>query len=193
MQPILKSVMKTFIALFLYLSISLAETHTLELGDIVLRAGNNLDSLTIQKLGNVRYSHIGVITQITPEILVTHATTDDSPHFPNQVITTPYIEFISHKFAKEHLIIRPNFLSAHEKITFANDIHTKIGSPYSLKSKDQDNLYCTTLIEQPLLKLRPALTLQWHSIKFGPFNGEYLFPDTFITIDGMQIIEPRAF
>ena len=161
---------------------------TLAIGDIVLRAGSNMDSLAIQKLGTVQYSHIGIITQIEPEIIVVHSTTDDDPQYPNQTIATSFETFTSPKFARNFLIIRPNFLTLDEKLMLANHIHSKIGAPYILKTREADNLYCTTLIEQPLLQLRPNIQLEWHNIDFGPFKGSYLFPDTFINIEGMEIL-----
>ena len=161
---------------------------TLAIGDIILRAGSNMDSLAIQKLGKVQYSHIGIITQIKPEIVVVHSTTDDDPSHPNQAIATSFEVFTSPKFARNFLIIRPNFLTLDEKLRLANHIHSKIGAPYVLKSREEENLYCTTLIEQPLLQLRPNIQLEWHNIDFGPFKGTYLFPDTFMNIEGMKIL-----
>lgn len=160
----------------------------LAIGDIVLRAGSNMDSLAIQKLGKVQYSHIGIITQIEPEIIVIHSTTDDDADHLNQVIATPFEIFTSPKFARNFLIIRPNFLTLDEKLNLASDIHSKLGAPYLLKSREEENLYCTTLIEQPLLQLRQNIELEWHNIDFGPFKGSYLFPDTFMNIEGMEIL-----
>ncbi len=185
---LIKSVEILTSTLFLYFC-SYAHAIQLEIGDIVLRSGTTIDSTVIQKLGNVKYSHIGVITQITPEIIVAHATTDDDPALPNQVLATEYNVFTSPKFAKYFLIIRPNFLSPTEKKLFAQKVANKVGEPYILKKKEEENLYCTTLLEQPLLELRPMIELEWHEIDLGPFQGSYLFPDTFIDIDGMTIIQ----
>lgn len=182
-----KSVAIAISTLFLCM-LSYVHAAQLEVGDIVLRTGTTVDSLVIQKLANVRYSHIGVITQISPEIIVVHATTDDDPTKLNQVITTDFTTFVSPQFAKNHLILRPDFLTNDEKIIFSQKINAKIGQLYVLKKQGEDNLYCTTLIAQPLLELHPSTILQWHEINLGPFQGQYLFPDTFIDIKGMKII-----
>ena len=187
MKKIPQSVVIILTALFLC-AFSYANQNTLAIGDIILRSGTTMDSLAIQKIGKVKYSHIGIITQIEPEIIVVHTTTDDDPNHPNQVITTSFDIFTSPKFAHAFLIIRPNFLNDDEKIILANTIQSKIGEPYVLKSREENNLYCTTLIEQPLLKLRPNIQLEWHTIDIGPFQGSYLFPDTFMNIKGMEIL-----
>lgn len=187
-QVLQKSVVTLFTALFLC-PISIASELQLDVGDIVLRSGINVDSIIIQKLSNSRYSHIGVITQIHPTIIVVHATTDDNPEKPNQVIETSYETFIAAEFSNDHLVIRPNFLSSEEKHIFANAIQKKVGEPYVLKSKENDNLYCTTLLEQPLITLRPNILLDWQNIDFGPFHGEYLFPDAFIKIEGIITLQ----
>ncbi len=187
MKRFQQSVVMFVTALFLYL-FSYTNSKSLAIGDIVLRAGSTMDSLAIQKLGKVQYSHIGIITEIEPKIIVTHSTTDDDPNNPNQVIQTSFDIFTSPKFARNFLIIRPNFLNQDEKITLATKIQAQIGSPYLLKSREEENLYCTTLIEQPLLQLRPNIKLEWHTINLGPFQGDYLFPDTFMNIDGMDIL-----
>lgn len=187
MKRLQQSVVIFLTALFLCV-FSYANDTALAIGDIVLRTGSNMDSLAIQKLGKVQYSHIGIITQTDPEIIVVHSTTDDDPNHTNQVITTPFEVFTSPKFARNFLIIRPSFLTLNEKLSLAKNIHSKLGAPYILKSREEENLYCTTLIEQPLLQLRPNIQLEWRNIDFGPFQGSYLFPDTFMNIEGMEIL-----
>lgn len=188
---LIRSVAIFISTLFLY-TLSFTHAIQLEIGDIVLRTGTTVDSLVIQKLANVQYSHIGVITQISPEVIVVHATTDDDPNKPNQVLATKFDTFVSPKFAKNFLIIRPNFLSTIEKNIFATEIANKTGHAYILKNQQEENLYCTTLLEQPLLKLRPTIQLKWHAINLGPFQGDYLFPDTFMDIEGMTVIQSKV-
>lgn len=187
MKKFQQSVVTMLATLFLC-AFSYANDNVLAIGDIVLRAGSNMDSLAIQKLGKVHYSHIGIITQTEPEIIVINSTTDDDPNHLNQVIATPFDIFTSAQFARSFLIIRPNFLTLDEKLKLAQNIHAQLGAPYLLKSREEENLYCTTLIEQPLLQLRPNIELEWNTIDLGPFKGSYLFPDTFINIEGMEIL-----
>ena len=55
------------------------QEHMSELrpGDLVLRLGTVTDSLIIAKVSHSSYSHIGMIIEVWPEILVAHATTSD--------------------------------------------------------------------------------------------------------------------
>lgn len=186
MTKILKSVVIIISTLFLCPVIA---AKSLQIGDLVLRAGTTMDSLLIQKIGRVEYSHIGIITQIQPEVIVTHSTTDDDPDHPNQVLSTPLSIFLSPEFSQKQMIVRLDFLNNEEKQILVNHIHNQVGQPYSLKSKEHHSTYCTTLISQPLLQLRPNLHLQWHNINFGPFKGDYLFPDAFLDINAISIID----
>ncbi|OYQ78399.1 hypothetical protein B9T12_06010 [Wohlfahrtiimonas chitiniclastica] len=172
-------------ALFLCPSVS---AKTLALGDIVLRTGNNVDSLIIQKLSGGRFSHIGIITDLNP-VMVTHSTTDDDPKHLNQVITTPLPDFLAAHMAKDYVIVRPAFLSESERAQLSHHIKKQLGNPYVLKARTEENLYCTTLIEQPLMSLKPELKLTWQSIDVGPFQGQYLFPDAFLQLPNMMIVD----
>lgn len=160
----------------------------LEVGDIVFRTAYGKESRLIQLVSGGDYSHIAVITEITPEIKVTHATTNDHPEKINQVLLTPIVEFLSPTFAKTYLIARPDFLSMPEKSYFAGEISRRIGEPYVLKSRSLGNLYCTTLLEAPLRTLMPDLTLKWQSLQVPGMPGDYLFPDAFLEIDGIRPI-----
>ncbi len=160
----------------------------LEVGDIVFRTAYGKESRLIQLVSGGDYSHIAVITEITPEISVTHATTNDHPEKLNQVLLTDITEFLSPTYAKTYLIARPDFLSAAEKALFAKEIAARVGEPYILKHRSLDNLYCTTLLEAPLKSLVPDLSLQWQSLQVPGMAGDYLFPDTFLDIAGMKPI-----
>ena len=63
-----------------------------KLGDLVLREGTATDSNVIMMLSASDYSHIGIITAVLPEIIVTHATTDDDPEHADQVIMNSGIQ-----------------------------------------------------------------------------------------------------
>ena len=43
----------------------------LEVGDVILRMGVGVDSVVIAKLSNSKFSHVGIISQVHPEIMVT--------------------------------------------------------------------------------------------------------------------------
>lgn len=158
----------------------------LEVGDIVFRTAYGKESRMVTLLSGGDYSHIAVITDITPEIMVTHATTNDNPDKLNQVLLTPITEFLSPTFAKRFEIARPNFLSHQEKSHFGQSVRAKVGEAYVLLERALDNLYCTTLLEVPLKTLIPALNLQWQQVDIPGLNGEYLFPDAFLELPQMH-------
>lgn len=160
----------------------------LEVGDIVFRTAYGKESRMIQLVSGGDYSHIAVITEIVPEIKVTHATTNDNPDKLNQVLLTPITEFLSPTFAKTYLIARPDFLDSMAKRLFAKEVAQKIGEPYVLTSRSLENLYCTTLLEVPLRSLVPELTLKWQALQVPGMPGDYLFPDAFLDIAGMRQI-----
>lgn len=160
----------------------------LEVGDIVFRTAYGKESRLIQMVSEGEYSHIAVITMVTPEVQVVHATTNDHPILQNQVLLTPINEFLSPDAAKHYLIARPAFLSRNERIQFANMIHSYIGEPYVLKSRDFDNLYCTTLLERPLKTIRPTLEPEYQLLKVPGMNGDYLFPDAFLALPGLELL-----
>lgn len=158
----------------------------LEIGDIVFRTAYGKESRLIQLVSGGDYSHIAVITELLPNIVVTHATTNEHPEKQNQVISTPIIEFLSPTYAKTYLIARPDFLTSLEKRRFAAMIAQKIGEPYLLRNRTLNNLYCTTLLEAPLRSLIPDLTLQWQDLEIPGMTGDYLFPDAFLALGGLR-------
>lgn len=160
----------------------------LEVGDIVFRTAYGKESRLIQMVSDGDYSHIAVITMISPEVKVAHATTNDHPTLQNQVLLTPINEFLSPDVAKEYLIARPSFLRVNERAYFAAEIHRKIGEPYVLKDRTFENLYCTTLLEAPLKSIMPELSLQYQLLKVPGMNGDYLFPDAFLALPGLELL-----
>lgn len=188
------------IALCLYFEINPFKDHSqyepwesryldvLEVGDIVFRTAYGKESRMIQLVSGGDYSHIAVITETSPEVKVTHATTNDHPEKMNQVLLTSISEFLSPTYAKTYLIARPDFLSVAEKRLFSEEIARRVGEPYVLKSRSLDNLYCTTLLEAPLRSLVPNLTLKWQALQVPGMPGDYLFPDAFLDIEGMRLL-----
>lgn len=161
---------------------------SLEVGDIVFRTAYGKESRLIQMVSEGEYSHIAVITMIAPEVKVVHATTNDHPILQNQVLLTPITEFLSPDVAKQYLIVRPKFLNHQERQYFAAEIAKRVGEPYVLKSKEFDNLYCTTLLETPLQSIRPQIMLEYQLLKVPGMNGNYLFPDAFLALQGLEFL-----
>ena len=73
--------------------VPLPPARALQPGDWVFRSGVSADSRLIRHLSGSAYSHIGIVTQTAPQVLVAHATTDDDPARPDQVLITPLADF----------------------------------------------------------------------------------------------------
>lgn len=162
----------------------------LEVGDIIFRTAYGKESRFVQWVSGGEFSHIALITAVEPEIIATHATTNDEEALPNQVLATPIEKFLSPTFAKSYLIARPEFLPDNERFRFAEMVAERVGEPYVLKGREEENLYCTTLLEIPLQQLAPDLTTQlyWHELSLPGVAGEYLFPDTFLSLPDMRLL-----
>lgn len=155
----------------------------LERGDWVWRAGTGADSRFIQRLGQRhgygRFSHIGIVVATTPEVLIAHATTDDDPTRPNQVLLTPIGRFLSAQYAQALAIARPSFLSPAQRAATADYAHAQAGQPFVLDGRDSPHFYCTTLILEAVRQSEPRFSPTWQYLDMAVFRGEYLFPDAF--------------
>lgn len=160
----------------------------LAVGDIVFRTAYGKESRFVQWISGGEFSHIALITAVEPEIIVTHATTNDEEALPNQVLATPIEKFLSPTFAKTYLIARPEFLPDIERLYFAEMVAARVGEPYILKGREEENLYCTTLLEIPLQQFAPHLATQlsWQELSLPGVAGEYLFPDAFLSLPDMR-------
>lgn len=160
----------------LFLCSALAKDITLpplEIGDLVFRKGMGEESLLIEKLSNSSYTHIAMVVQTNPVILI-HATTDDDKNQKNQVILSPLEDFIklSHKIAIKRLKFSKQ--NKEKIITFAKQ---KLGEKFVL-SPSQNALYCTTLIESSIKEVEDfKINKDFVDIPF--FEGYYLFPKAF--------------
>lgn len=161
---------------------------TLKIGDWVVRLGTVNDSRWISYLGKSEYSHIGMIVQLHPKILVVHATTDDGESASNQVIVSELEYFLSPKLAQKGAIIRPMFLNQQEKHKIAAFILNQRGRPFILSSKDEPHLYCTTLLSDSIAQFHPSFKPKWNYISAPFFKGEYLFPQAFVDYQDIKVI-----
>lgn len=145
----------------------------LEIGDLVFRAGLGSESFLIEKLSQSSYSHITMVVQISP-ILLIHATTDDDKNAKNQVILSSIDDFL--KFSDKIAIKRLKFdKKTKEKIV--KQALQNLGKKFIL-STDENAFYCTTLIENSINQV--ALFHLKRSMIKAPFNeGLYLFPQAF--------------
>lgn len=146
---------------------------SLEIGDLVFRAGIGSESFLIENLSQSPYSHIAMVVKTSPTILI-HATTDDDKNAKNQVILSSMDDFLklSHKIAIKRLKFDEK---TKQKIVAKALEH--LGRKFII-STDKDAFYCTTFLEQSINSIIP-FHLQYTLIK-APFNeGLYLFPQTF--------------
>ena len=93
--------------------------ENLAVGDWVFRAGTGRESALIRYLDGGEYSHIGIVVAVAPEIRIVHATTDDDPARPNQVIASSFSEFSAPPLAGKIAAARPVFLNEDERAKLA--------------------------------------------------------------------------
>ena len=157
---------------------------SIEIGDFIYRMGSDADSELIAHLSGFDFSHIGMVVQTQP-IRIIHATTDDDANKANQVISSSFAEFTQK--AKGYAITRAHFLTQAEKTTLAHALEQRLGEAFVLLAKGEKNLYCTTLLEREIQKLRPFSPSYQH-IDVPVFRGKYLFPKSFFHYPDMKII-----
>ena len=141
----------------------------LEVLDLVLRAGVDLDSLLIQRLSNSPYSHIGIIIATQP-LQVLHASSTDTQ---NKVAVSKFEYFLAHSKA----IAIKRYANLQNKERIVSYLKAQVGKEFKLISGD-DALYCTTLIEDAL-KQALHLNLNYDKLEMSLFSGKYLFPKAF--------------
>lgn len=86
--------------------VDIAHLPPVAVGDWVFRMGTEADSRLIRQLGGGHYSHIGMIVELHPQIMVLHATNEEGHSTPNQVLLTPLSEFISPDVAMHYALAR---------------------------------------------------------------------------------------
>lgn len=112
---------------------------SLEIGDLVFRAGIGSESFLIENLSQSPYSHIAMVVKTSPTILI-HATTDDDKNAKDQVILSSMDDFLklSHKIAIKRLKFDEK---TKQKIVAKALEH--LGRKFII-STDKDAFYCTT-------------------------------------------------
>lgn len=131
--------------------------ENLAVGDWVFRAGTGRESALIRHLDDGEYSHIGIVIAVSPEIRIAHATTDDDPAHPNQVINSSLAEFAAPRLAGKIAAARPVFLNESERAQLAAAVARHLGEPFHLTAREQSPRYCTTIIYDALIALRPSV------------------------------------
>ena len=155
-------------------------------GDWVFRAGTGRESAMIRYLDGGEYSHIGIVVAVAPEIRIIHATTDDDPTHPNQVINSSFAEFSAPPLAGKIAAARPAFLNESERAQLAAAVARHLGEPFHLTARDQSPRYCTTIIYDALITLRPATAARWRHLDLPLLAGDYLFPQALAELPGLE-------
>ena len=117
----------------------------IQLGDWVLREGTGYESQLIKQLSGSHYSHIGVVSQVKPTIQIIHATTDDDPEHPNQVIVSSLAEFTQTKWANSWAIYRNTSLTPKNINESLHSLRQSVGQHFVIDVKEK-NPYCTTIV-----------------------------------------------
>jgi hypothetical protein len=156
----------------------------IKVGDLVFRHGTGSDSDFIRYLSKCEYTHVGMVVQINP-VLIVHATTDDDKHRQNQVIISSLVEFAA--LSKKIAITRLQTLTDNDRLKIADSLRQRIGENFVLQNADEKNLYCTTLLEQEISK---AVVFKPHytGIDIPVFKGLYLFPKAFLECKQNKIV-----
>lgn len=158
-----------------------------ETGDWIFRRGTSTDSQLIQHLGKGRFSHIGIVSAVDPEIRIIHAMTDDSGK-TGEVREISFTEFITQEAPEQAMILRPVFLSATEKRRVVELVRRQLGKPFVLSARDDSPLYCTTLLYDAIAEVNPGFAPEWKQIDLPVFRGQYLFPKAFAQYQNTRVI-----
>ncbi len=160
-------------------------------GDWVVRAGTGHESQLVQQLSGNPYSHIGVISQIQPEIRVIHATTTDDHKRLNQVISSSLAEFTQSKWATTWAVYRHTGLSNNQIQQQIHDLNQMLGQPFVLESRENHPRYCTTIVYDSL-PVSIQQQVPWQTVSLSVIKGDLLFPKAFIELKGSQLIYQQA-
>ena len=155
----------------------------LQIGDLVFRQGLGQDSALICALSESAYSHVGMVVEVTPEVLVVHATTDDDHSRPDQVIVSTLAAYVHQG---RRLLIKRYPLTARQKHQVQQSLWAQQGKPFMLTGK-RDELYCSTLVSRVLA---PFIEPRWpySQVQMVGFSGEFLFPETLVQDQRSQTV-----
>jgi hypothetical protein len=148
-------------------------------GDWIFRSGTSSDSLVIRQLSGSEYSHIGMIVATEPQVLIIHATTDDEPEHPNQVLLSSLEAFTDPALARHFAIARPAFLDPQQNARIAERLLALRGAPFSIEPRGRPHRYCTTLLADAIRSQASDFDPPWSTVDLAFFRGDYLFPGAF--------------
>lgn len=189
----LAAVVGAALSLALTLNASTAASHALggpilavpgdiQVGDWIFRGGISSDSRWIRALSGSVFSHVGIVVQTTPHILIAHATTDDDPENPDQVIFTGWDAFASAEMADRLAVARPRFMNAAQRTASAHHAAARLGERFSLTDRTSSPLYCTTLLLDAV-QAQTDFNPSWQQLDVPVLGGQYLFPKALAQTD----------
>lgn len=164
-------------------SLPLPPQSILQKGDWIFRSGIDYDSTLIKYLSNSPYSHIGMIVETEPNIIIAHATTNDDPNQPNQVLLSSLADFMAYDKANAIAIARPKFLTSEQNQQIAQYVKQQKGRKFILNSHNKQPFYCTLLILEGIQQKQANFNPQWQYVDIAFFGGNYLFPEAFLQQD----------
>ena len=157
----------------------------LKVGDVILRMGVGVDSVVIAKLSNSKFSHVGIISQVHPEIMVTHATTaDDATSAFDGVIKIKLANFVSQ--SERLAIVRYEQLPKASQEQIQAYLASQEGKPFIL-STDSNALYCSNLV-LAALKDHVKLKIEPQQVQLALFQGPYIMPQAFLDDPNASLI-----
>lgn len=162
------------------------ELPDLAVGDWIFRSGTSMDSTVIRQLSGSDYSHIGMVVAADPEVLIIHATTDDEPSTPNQVLLSRLEDFVRPELARDFAIARPDFLDGQQKRLIAEALLAQRGETFIIQPRGTPHRYCTTLLADAIRTQRADFSPGWSQVDVAFFRGEYLFPRAFAEYPGIR-------
>lgn len=149
----------------------------LQVGDWVFRSGTAGDSRWIKHFSGGAYSHVAMVVQTSPQVLLVHATTDDEPARRDQVIVSSWAHFASADLSNALGVARPLFLTAEQRAASARHAAARVGQPFVMGSRQDRHLYCTTLLLDAVRHHAPQFQPRWQTLDVPVLRGEYLFPN----------------
>ena len=127
------------------------------------------------------------MVQTAPQVIVAHATTDDDPAHPDQVLLTPLRQFLAPDKADAVLVLRPRFLTATQRRAAAADAARQAGRAFVLTARSENPFYCTHLVLDAVRRQGADFAPQWQYLDIAVFRGEYLFPQAFLAADAETV------
>lgn len=174
-----------------YPAFDLASLPPLAVGDWLFRLGTSMDSVLIREASGGGYSHVGMVVATRPEVLIVHATTDDDPRHPDQVLLSTLAEFLHPRRAQHFAVARPGFLDETQRAQIARDLRAQQGKPFLLDARDMPHRYCTSVLAEAIERFAPAFAPVWTRLDLPLFHGDYLLPRNLAEYPGLDWIYRR--